>query len=85
MEFKEIVGVGYACDNLVYLSESVVNMWRGKPDGAYTYFARGYHHYLEIYVKVDETSHKTVLITDTNVTDNIKNLISEKYPETKNA
>ena len=79
MEFTKIVGTGYSCEDLIFLHEEVVSMWDSKPQDAITAYRNGIMLIFKIWVKVDSTSWKTILITEENINDNIRNLISEKY------
>jgi len=81
MEFTKLIGTGYGAEpnEFIWLQENVVNMWSGKPIGAFTYFAEGHTHFINVCIRVSKVSWKTVLVTEKNVNENIKNLVEEKY------
>jgi len=81
MEFDKLIGTGYTGEekDFIWLQENVVNMWRGKPNGAFTYFIKGHQFYINVCIRTSKNTCQNVLVTEESVSENIKNLIEQKH------
>lgn len=76
-----IVGIGYYSNTDIgksYLEINIVSMWENCPRDTFIFYKNGSEYYLKLVTKIDETSYTAINLKYIDITENIKNNLTER-------